>query len=304
MHWQLITGPLVGGIIGYITNDIAVRMMFRPYTEKRIFGRRVPFTPGLLPKERPRLAKAIREVLDQELLSPQVLEAALLSDAMVAKLASAADTAIRALLSEQRTLRTVLEERFGKEPVSSVEARLSRTANLFIMEKVLESGIERTAAALVVREIRDRVKGSAMAPLAVLIDEKRGAALEERLADTLREMIATHLPEAVGGILARAAGEGLDTPIGALLSKHEDKLRDVRTFLLDQYAAVIRGALPAALSALDLGAVVEDKLNSLNMAELEGLILSVMRKELRAIVWLGGLLGMVLGMANALLAFL
>lgn len=31
-----ILAPLVGGVIGYVTNDIAIRMLFRPHTAKHI----------------------------------------------------------------------------------------------------------------------------------------------------------------------------------------------------------------------------------------------------------------------------
>lgn len=83
-NWSWLIGPAAGALIGYITNDIAVRMLLRPYEEKRIFGRRVPFTPGLIAKERGRIARAIREVLDSELLSAEVLGDALLSPRMMA----------------------------------------------------------------------------------------------------------------------------------------------------------------------------------------------------------------------------
>ena len=54
-----ILAPLVGGVIGYVTNDIAIRMLFRPHTAKYIMGRRVPFTPGIIPKEKGRKAEAV-----------------------------------------------------------------------------------------------------------------------------------------------------------------------------------------------------------------------------------------------------
>ena len=44
-----IIPPLVGGVIGYVTNDIAIRMLFRPHTAKHIMGWRIPFTPGIIP---------------------------------------------------------------------------------------------------------------------------------------------------------------------------------------------------------------------------------------------------------------
>ena len=33
-----IIAPLLGGVIGYITNDIAIRMLFRPHKAKYLFG--------------------------------------------------------------------------------------------------------------------------------------------------------------------------------------------------------------------------------------------------------------------------
>lgn len=37
-----IIAPLLGGIIGYITNDIAIRMLFRPHKAKYLFGILIP----------------------------------------------------------------------------------------------------------------------------------------------------------------------------------------------------------------------------------------------------------------------
>ncbi len=300
MEWQWLIGPAVGSVIGYITNDIAVRMMFRPHKELRVFGKRVPFTPGLIPKERPRLAAAIRDVLDQDLLSQEVLESALLSEAMIQKIEQAADSAMAAVLGEERTPRMLLENAFGAEAFGSFEKQTKRAIGIFLMEKLLESGIEGPASEVVVAEVKKRVKGSAAAPLALFWDDKRSASMEEKLAQTIREMIATHAPQIVDDMIENAAHDGLDTPIGELVRKYGEKAGDVRAFIVSQYGTVIKKGLPIALKALDLGEIVEEKLNSLDMAELEGLIMQVMKKELRAIVWLGALLGGIMGIANAL----
>ncbi|MCK4514025.1 MAG: DUF445 family protein, partial [Spirochaetaceae bacterium] len=44
--------PALGAVIGYVTNYVAIRMLFRPLTERRVFGVRVPFTPGIIPRQR------------------------------------------------------------------------------------------------------------------------------------------------------------------------------------------------------------------------------------------------------------
>lgn len=54
---------LVGAFIGYITNWLAIKMLFRPHHEKRIFGIKLPFTPGLIPKEKDRIAKSVGKLL-------------------------------------------------------------------------------------------------------------------------------------------------------------------------------------------------------------------------------------------------
>ena len=46
---------------------------------------------------------------------------------------------------------------------------------------------------------------------------------------------------------------------------------------------------------IDISSIVEHRIQEMDMEEAEYIILSVMRKELRAIVWLGALLGAVMG---------
>ncbi|MDQ7055940.1 MAG: DUF445 family protein [Persephonella sp.] len=63
----------MGAFIGYVTNYLAVKMLFRPFEEKRIFGLRVPFTPGLIPKRRKDIAFSIAKVIEEHLLTPEKL---------------------------------------------------------------------------------------------------------------------------------------------------------------------------------------------------------------------------------------
>jgi uncharacterized membrane protein YheB (UPF0754 family) len=72
--WTLVAPPIVGGIIGYFTNDIAIKMLFRPYRAYYIGGRRVPFTPGLIPSNQERLAQRISSAIMGSLLTPEELQ--------------------------------------------------------------------------------------------------------------------------------------------------------------------------------------------------------------------------------------
>lgn len=63
--------PVLGAIIGYVTNAIAIRMLFRPLTEKRIIGIRVPFTPGIIPRQRFQLAESMAKMVSTQLLNAE-----------------------------------------------------------------------------------------------------------------------------------------------------------------------------------------------------------------------------------------
>jgi uncharacterized membrane protein YheB (UPF0754 family) len=72
--WLYVSPPIVGGIIGYFTNDIAIKMLFRPYRAIYISGRKLPFTPGLIPRNQERLAKNVSDTIMGSLLTPEELQ--------------------------------------------------------------------------------------------------------------------------------------------------------------------------------------------------------------------------------------
>ena len=69
--------PLLGAFIGYLTNKVAIKMLFRPLTAKYVFGIRVPMTPGVIPSKRADLAKNIGEMVGTHLLTSKEITGAL-----------------------------------------------------------------------------------------------------------------------------------------------------------------------------------------------------------------------------------
>ncbi|MDR1411477.1 MAG: DUF445 family protein [Spirochaetaceae bacterium] len=84
--------PLVGAVIGFVTNAVAIKMLFRPLKEIRLFagrggsggraGIRLPFTPGILPRQRHKLADSIGAMVERELLTPEIVQERLRSDSV------------------------------------------------------------------------------------------------------------------------------------------------------------------------------------------------------------------------------
>ena len=73
MQWNWLISPLAGSIIGYGTNYLAIKMLFKPHNTKYIGKMKVPFTPGLIPKEKGTLARQIGETVEEHLLNEDVL---------------------------------------------------------------------------------------------------------------------------------------------------------------------------------------------------------------------------------------
>ena len=84
--FMFLSGPIIGAFIGYITNYIAIKMLFRPYNEKRIFGKKVPFTPGIIPKRKPEIAKAVANAVCGTLLTKDDIEKEIFSETSKQKL--------------------------------------------------------------------------------------------------------------------------------------------------------------------------------------------------------------------------
>ncbi|HHX60957.1 MAG TPA: DUF445 family protein [Epulopiscium sp.] len=73
MQWDVLINPVVGGVIGYATNYLAIKMLFRPYNTKYIGKMKIPFTPGLIPKEKATLARQMGEITEEYLLTEDML---------------------------------------------------------------------------------------------------------------------------------------------------------------------------------------------------------------------------------------
>ena len=85
-----------------------------------------------------------------------------------------------------------------------------------------------------------------------------------------------------------------------VIMSHSEQLTQVKSGIFNAYRVIITEHLPRILQDIDISAIIEDRINEMDMAEAEAIILDVMKKELRAIVWLGALLGSIMGIFSVL----
>jgi uncharacterized membrane protein YheB (UPF0754 family) len=110
---QYAAPPLVGAFIGYLTNHIAIKMLFRPLRAWKICGVRVPMTPGVIPNKRLDLAKNMGEVVGDHLLTSDEIAKGLQNQAFQIHLQGIIREHIEELMQRDLgTIQTVIPEKF------------------------------------------------------------------------------------------------------------------------------------------------------------------------------------------------
>ena len=79
---RFLSGPLIGALIGYLTNWLAVKMLFRPRKALYIGKWHVPFTPGVIPRRKGALAKALGRMVSEMLVKKEDLKESLCSESV------------------------------------------------------------------------------------------------------------------------------------------------------------------------------------------------------------------------------
>ncbi|MBK1811677.1 DUF445 family protein [Clostridium sp. YIM B02505] len=128
-------GVLIGAIIGYITNWVAIKMLFRPHYEKRLFGIKLPFTPGLIPKEKARISRSVGETVGNHLLTNDVMVSALSNDNIKKHLKNMIEEKIGSAKGLDKSLDEVLEDKIG-EYYKKLKIRLQVKASNYALSKV------------------------------------------------------------------------------------------------------------------------------------------------------------------------
>lgn len=72
MAWEWLILPVIGAFIGWVTNRIAIRLLFRPKEPIRLLGTSLQ---GFLPRRKDDLAQAVADTVEKDLLTvDEILE--------------------------------------------------------------------------------------------------------------------------------------------------------------------------------------------------------------------------------------
>ncbi len=284
---DFIIEPLIGAVIGCFTNYIALKMLFRPYEPKRLFGKNLPFTPGLIPKRRKEIARAIGTMVERDLLDKKAVAAALGSEEITDKVADF-------LLGYTVEFPEEKEGAFSSQEMS-VEGGVVSSPGKLVAEALSHLNIKEPVSKELYRYMSEKISGNLMARF---VSDSLMQELAENLADKLESYLnhdGKHvISEAVDQEIKKLSGMCVEE----ILTKYGANAGKVRSKISDSYRELVEKKSEDMLEAVRISAIVEEKINAMDMRELEDMIFAVMKRELNAIVYLGALIGLLLGLLN------
>ena len=281
MFIKFIAAPVLGGIIGYITNDIAIRMLFRPRNAVYIGGRRLPFTPGLIPRQKSRIAVSLGRIVSTQLMNRETIEATIRSPESVASVHAMFEKLMEKWKNDERTVRERLNTLFDDEEIDGYALSLQESLTDSIVKKALEADIGET---LLRRE-----------KTVILHGILRDAAI-----NFVNKLIEEKLPQIVFEQIGIAEKDLLKMRLCDIYAGYEDKIPQLINKLVDIYETLAVKNIDKVLEIVDIEHMVEEKVKAFDAEELETLIFGLMRRELRAIVYIGAMLGFLMGFINLL----
>ena len=109
----MIVTPIVGAVIGLFTNALAIAMLFRPHKRLRIFGINIPFTPGIIPRQRQQLARKMGQTISLNVLTSQSLIEAAQKTAIIDNIAKIVENLIDKAMASDKTIADFLKSQLN-----------------------------------------------------------------------------------------------------------------------------------------------------------------------------------------------
>jgi len=215
---KFLIGSLVGAVIGYITNWLAIKMLFKPHKEIRIGKFKVPFTPGLIPKEKSRIAKSVGESIGQNLLTKETIIQSLCSENMNEQLDFWVQTKISDIENSEATIENEIKGLLGDEYsnfVGNMNSNLSKLFIEYISEEDAKQAIAKYASTQILLELSASPQAICESELYNSIKNKMiSAAIEYKDTENFYAEIQNILLEKVNELKALEKNFGEVIPIG------------------------------------------------------------------------------------------
>lgn len=267
--------PLVVATLhGYGAAWLAVRMLFRPRKPVFLFGYRLPLTPGMLPKEREHFIDALSTVIGQRLLDVETLSVEIAKLNLESEITTIARREYLDHSQRETTIGAIVEH---------LRSRLMHLRDSDELRTQVTSGLRK----VVEDEISRRFNLLRRLVIDYLLDDK---ALDRIVGDSIEQLamavaessyVRTTIAQAMAQIPDTLFAQGAGTSVAAI----------------NQFVRLLG-------ERLDVRSILKARLSELSNEAIEQLIMDTAGREIRAIVWFGAGIGLVVGVIQTLINFL
>ena len=285
---HVIVPVLVGGVIGYFTNYIAIKMLFRPRKEIYLGKWKLPFTPGVIPKNQKRIANAVGNAVSDQLITKDDLLKQMNKSGMKDKL-------VRSIVDKILHIEVNLSE-----PSDSMNKLTDK-----ISDGVVEE-IKNTDFVPVIREIGNQaLSGYLQNPMiAMLLNPSMLDGIYGKISDNIKEYAENNGKQVVENYIHRKIGEIQKVSVKDLFT-----YTDIESTVITEKVSQIVDEFMTdkgmeLLNTVDIKGIVSEKIETMKVEELEALVMYVMENELKAVVNLGAVLGALIGIVNVFIVII
>ncbi len=149
---RLVLMILIGGFIGYITNKVAIKMLFRPVNPVKILF--ITFQ-GVFPKRKDQMAISLADTIENELLSKDVIMEKIFSDEKISEIKELIKTSLIENIGEM--IPPMFKMFMGDNPEGLIKNLIDKNGDK-LFENVIKDIKEKGLNDLNIREIvKDRI---------------------------------------------------------------------------------------------------------------------------------------------------
>ena len=287
---KYIAAPLIGALIGYCTNYIAVKMLFRPRHEKYFFGHKVPLTPGAIPKGKTRLAKSVGDVISNHLVTSEDIEGKALNEEtetavterIMKMLKSDIDSGFRAISSSE-------------EEYEMITTNLDYAVTLRMADAVKSINFSDIIKVKGGQIIGEQLGGSM---LGMFINLEMIDSILGSISDNIGMYVDDHCYNFLAPEVSRSMEKLRGDNIYDMITSNGVSDEELRAKVREVYRKTIKAVIPELIAKMDIASMVRSKIEDMEVEQLEDMVMEVMSKELTTIVNLGALIGFILGLIN------
>ncbi|HEY9060684.1 MAG TPA: DUF445 family protein [Pseudobacteroides sp.] len=292
---ETLSGPVIGAAIGYCTNYIAVKMLFRPVNPIRLGKYTLPFTPGVIPKRKKEFAMALGTTISNTLITQEELEKALLSDGMKQSITNGIADYVINMSNTTMTIKESLSSFVSEKDYEEIKSQLQQ----LLSQKMLAglSGIDfgQIIASEAGAAVKEKLKGNM---LAMMLSDSMIASLTEPIGERVKEYIKNHGMEKIQPAVIGEIECIENQSMGSVLSKILLYEKQIKELVERIYTDCITSASGAIARQIDIVGIVKNKIQDMDVKDMEKLVLSVMKNELDTVINLGAVLGFLIGLLN------